>query len=120
MGGGRFAPLGSVAHMPAPTLFQNEAANLTRSRRCSVELLAKCPSSRISVRFFILRLWPLLDRLGIEGQKCSGGGNRRRPRQNGNRVLEILGPQITLSTSAQAAAIRDSVHLSQRLTPRCT
>ena len=35
--------------MPAPTLFQNEAANLTRSLRCSVELLSKCSSSRISV-----------------------------------------------------------------------
>src|SRR5262249_1455858 len=35
--------------MPAPTLFQNEAANLTRSFRCSVELLSKCSSSRISV-----------------------------------------------------------------------
>jgi len=68
--------------------------------------------------FFILRLWPLLDRLGIEGQKCSGGGNRQRPRENGNRVLDTLEPQITLSTSAQAAAIREhSVHLSQRLTP---
>ena len=35
--------------MPAPTLFQNEAANLTRSLRCSVELLSKCPSNRMSV-----------------------------------------------------------------------
>src|SRR5262249_38528045 len=35
--------------IPAPTLFQNEAANLTRSLRCSVELLSKCPSSRMSV-----------------------------------------------------------------------
>src|SRR5262249_57726167 len=35
--------------IPAPTLFQNEAANLTRSFRCSVELLSKCSSSRISV-----------------------------------------------------------------------
>jgi hypothetical protein len=49
MGGGNFAQLGRVAHMPAPTLFQNKAANLTRSRRCSVELLSKCSSSRISV-----------------------------------------------------------------------
>src|SRR6516162_1144138 len=35
--------------IPAPTLFQNEAANLTRSLRCSVELLSKCSSSRMSV-----------------------------------------------------------------------
>src|SRR6266436_9748708 len=34
--------------IPAPTLFQNEAANLTRSLRCSVELLSKCASSRMS------------------------------------------------------------------------
>src|SRR5262249_16348433 len=41
--------------IPAPTLFQNEAANLTRSLRCTVELLSKCSSSRISV----LLQWPL-------------------------------------------------------------
>src|SRR6516164_4084689 len=35
--------------MPAPTLFQNEAAILTRSLRCSVELLSKCSSSRMSI-----------------------------------------------------------------------
>jgi hypothetical protein len=35
--------------MPAPTLFQNEAANLTRSLRCNVDLLSKCSSSRMSV-----------------------------------------------------------------------
>src|SRR6201993_5547706 len=35
--------------IPAPTLFQNEAANLTRSLRCTVELLSKCSSSRMSV-----------------------------------------------------------------------
>src|SRR4029077_1839278 len=35
--------------IPAPTLFQNEAANLTRSLRCSIELLSKCSSSRMSV-----------------------------------------------------------------------
>src|SRR5262249_26090134 len=35
--------------IPAPTLFQNEAANLTRSLRCSVERLSKCSSSRMSV-----------------------------------------------------------------------
>src|SRR5258708_20514025 len=35
--------------IPAPTLFQNEAANLTRSLRCSVELLSKCSSTRMSV-----------------------------------------------------------------------
>src|SRR5262249_9004572 len=35
--------------MPAPTLFQNEAANLTRSLHCSVELLSKCSSSRMSI-----------------------------------------------------------------------
>src|SRR5260370_42471520 len=35
--------------IPAPMLFQYEAANLTRSLRWSVELLSKCSSSRIFV-----------------------------------------------------------------------
>jgi hypothetical protein len=33
----------------APTIFQNSAANLTRSLRCSVELLTKYASSMISL-----------------------------------------------------------------------
>src|SRR2546429_9678611 len=43
------APSMPPMSIPAPTLFQNEAANLTRSLRCTVELLSKCSSSRMSV-----------------------------------------------------------------------
>src|SRR5215813_4585073 len=43
------APVSPPISIPAPTIFQNEAANLTRSLRCSVELLSKYSSSRMAV-----------------------------------------------------------------------
>src|SRR5262249_60866739 len=71
--------------MPAPTLFQNEAANLTRSLRCNVDLLSKCSSSRMSVLLRWLTGAEIIaeDRQVIPQRHCCGG----------RRCCKAVGPQ---------------------------
>src|SRR6266446_9827459 len=65
--------------IPAPTLFQNEAANLTRSLRCTVELLSKCSSSRMSVllKYAVPRLEHLLPNAHRHVEEAVDDGDAR-------------------------------------------